>query len=383
MAVCIAYHVMLERHIRSIARSRPWRKARRWCVCVDVAPYTIGNAFGRRRGNNVATKHSVLEGDSVTVVRYGLDVLTHDINSVVTVGTFDGVHCGHQGIIKRMHETAAPLQSRVVVVTFDPHPQIVLNKPGRKPVKLLTTLEERLAVFESLNVDLVVVLPFTKEFATTPPDEFVVKVLVGGIGMHTVFVGHDHMFGKDRAGNEALLEQLGTVFGFAVAPVPPLECNNIVVSSTMIRETLYQGNVEEAQQMLGRPYMYSGVVVHGDGRGRAIGTPTANLECTHPNKLLPAYGVYVVSATVNGIDYQGVASIGVRPTFIEDGEPLLEVHLFDTDADLYGETVTVAFHRFLRTELRFDSKESLIAQMHNDIQQAQTFFQTHFVRTSS
>lgn len=310
-------------------------------------------------------------------------MLRHDSNSVVTVGTFDGVHCGHQGIIRMMHETAAPLHSRVVIVTFDPHPQIVLQKEGRKPVKLLTTLEERLAVFETLGIDLVVVIPFTKEFAATAPDQFVRDVLVGGIGMHTVFVGHDHMFGKDRAGNEELLQQMGSQLGFSVVPVPPQLCNDVVVSSTKIREALHAGNVEAAEHMLGRAFSYSGTVVHGDGRGRTIGVPTANLGPAHAHKLLPAYGVYVVDATVQGIQYNGVASIGVRPTFTTDTEPVLEVHLFDTNADLYGKMMTVNFHRFLRTELRFDSKESLINQMHSDIQQAQTFFQTHFLRTSS
>lgn len=301
----------------------------------------------------------------------------------MTVGTFDGVHCGHQGIIERMHETAAPLQSRVVITTFDPHPQIVLQKPDRKPVKLLTTLDERLTVFEQLDVDIVVVIPFTRQFALTPPDQFVRDVLVGGIGMVTVFVGHDHMFGKDRAGNEALLEEMGAQLDFNVAQVPPLECSGVVVSSTKIREALYEGKVEEAAIMLGRPYSYTGTIVHGDGRGRTIGVPTANIVPSTNHKLLPAFGVYVVSATIGPTTYQGVASIGVRPTFTADTEPVLEVHLFDTNEDLYDREMTVQFHRFLRTELRFDSKESLITQMHDDIQQAQTFFQTLFVRTTS
>ncbi len=316
-------------------------------------------------------------------VRLETDALVHDPQSVVTVGTFDGVHCGHQGIITRMKEQVVGQAGRLVVVTFDPHPQIVLQKPDKKPVRLLTTLDERLAVFERMGVDLAVVIPFTREFAATSPEMFVRQVLVRGIGARTVFVGHDHMFGKDRTGNEELLRELGSELNFSVVPVPPLECDGVVVSSTKIRESLYAHDVAHANQMLGWKYQITGVVVRGDGRGRTIGVPTANVMPLHPFKLLPGNGVYVVTATVNHIEYPAVANIGTRPTFTTDQSATLEVHLLDSDLDLYDQELTVTFQQFLRTEQRFDSKESLVAQLHTDIQQAHTFFQTHFSRTDS
>lgn len=319
----------------------------------------------------------------MNTVRLGHSELQYVGNAIATVGTFDGVHCGHRGIIQRMRAASAATDSKVVVVTFDPHPQIVLQKPNRKPLHLLTTIEERLEVLEQLGVDLTVVIPFTTEFAATPPEQFVRDVLAKGIGVASVFVGHDHMFGKDRAGNEDLLRTLGSELGFSVVPVPPLECDGIVVSSTKVRDALYTGNVMLANHMLGRAYSYRGTVVKGDGRGRTLGVPTANVSGISEHKLLPAIGVYVVTATVSGVEYQGVASIGVRPTFTTDAEPVLEVHLLDTDANIYHCPITVSFLQYLRPELRFDSAEALMTQMKADIKQTQTYFQTLFVRTSS
>ncbi len=319
----------------------------------------------------------------MTTVWFGNDSLVHDSNTVLTVGTFDGVHCGHRSIIKSMHQAAAPKQSRTVVVTFHPHPQIVLQKPDRKPVRLLTTIEERLLLLDRLGVDTTVVLPFSREFASTPPEAFVRNVLVDSIGMHTIFIGHDHMFGKDRAGDEVLLQRIGSELGFAVALIPPQECNGVVVSSTRIREALNQARLEEANAMLGEPYQVTGMVGHGEERGRTLGTPTANIVLSNEHKLLPANGVYAVTAVVDGMEYMGVANIGVRPTFTTDTSPTLEVHLLDAVLDLYGKTMTVRFQRYLRGEQRFSSKESLMEQIRSDITNAQTFFQSHVVRINS
>ncbi len=319
----------------------------------------------------------------MTVVHYGHDVIPFNANSIVTVGTFDGVHCGHRGIVERMKQYASEHQSRLVVVTFDPHPQIVLQKPDRKAVRLLTTLRERLEVLQELNVDLVVVVPFTKEFAATPPEEFVRSVLVQSIGVQAVFIGHDHMFGKDRSGNIDLLNAIAVDVGFSVVQVPALECNNIVVSSTKIRQALEGGDVYVARQMLGRPYSLSGTIVRGDGRGRSIGIPTANILPDDPAKLIPANGVYAVLAFVGNQDFEAVANIGVRPTFTADVVPTIEVHLLGFDDDAYGKSITVQFLQYLRGEQRFASKELLVEQISNDIQQTQTFFQTHYFRTTS
>jgi riboflavin kinase/FMN adenylyltransferase len=300
------------------------------------------------------------------VIRYGQDELPFDANTALTVGTFDGVHCGHQGIIKRMQETAQAQKLRTVVVTFDPHPQIVLQKPGRLPVRLLTTIDERCDVLALLGVDVVVVIPFTQEFAATPAEQFIRSVIVEGIGVRHILVGHDHMFGKDRGGDEALLQRLSPECGFTLERIPPLTCGDRVVSSTKVRTALKDGDVGEAATMLGRAYSIKGRVVHGDERGRQIGFATANIEPLDEHKLMPGKGVYIVSTEINNTAVVGMANIGVRPTFTDDTESILEVHLLNIDQDLYDQELTITFQRFLRVEQKFASKEALLAQLLDD-----------------
>ncbi len=295
-------------------------------------------------------------------VRYGEQALPFDRHSVVTVGTFDGVHCGHRGIIERMKDAGR----RTVVVTFEPHPQIVLQKPDRPPVKLLTTIDERCEVFAALGIDVVVVIPFTREFAATSAEQFIRNIIVEGIGVEHMLIGHDHMFGKDRGGDEHLLQRLGPECGFTIERVPPLACDDVVVSSTKIRTALRDGKVEDATRMLGRPYSVKGRVVRGDGRGRTIGVPTANIQPLDEHKLMPGDGVYVVTAVIDDRTVVGMANIGTRPTFTDDRTSTLEVHFLDLDADLYDQTLTITFRRFLRAEQKFDSKEALLAQLLED-----------------
>ncbi|GMV52876.1 MAG: bifunctional riboflavin kinase/FAD synthetase [Chlorobi bacterium] len=318
----------------------------------------------------------------MNVVTLGTDMLPFNSNSAVTVGTFDGVHLGHQSIISRMHRWAADKNGRLVVVTFEPHPQIVLQKPGKAPVQLLTTLSERLRLLEQYQVHTVIVIPFSIQFAATPPMEFVQNVLVNGIGVSRMFVGHDHMFGKDRQGNEELLEKLGAELNFDVEPVPAFELDGVVVSSTKIRNALAQGNVTEAEIWLGRPYSLSGTVVHGDGRGSGIGFPTANIQVNHSNKLVPNSGVYAVTAQVDSMQFKAVANLGFRPTFGDNGHHAIEVHLLDITENLYDREITIQFLQRLRPEVKFDSVNSLVAQIQTDIKQTQTYFQTHNVRIS-
>lgn len=305
----------------------------------------------------------------MTVVNYTSRDIQYDKRTVLTVGTYDGVHCGHQGILRRMREVANESASRVVVVTFDPHPQIVLQRTGREPVRLLTTIEERCAMFDEMGVDDAVVISFTREFAATPAEEFV-RDVASRIGVQQFFVGHDHMFGKDRGGNEELLQRLSSELQFDVQTVEPLSCNGVVVSSSKVRAALQAGEVEAANQMLGRPYSLSGTVTRGDGRGRTLGFPTANVAPVDQYKLVPTNGVYLVSCDVLGRVEKGLANIGRRPTFTDDMHSTIEVHLLDVDADLYDSTIEIRFHAFVRDEKKFESKDALIAQIEADVRQA-------------
>ncbi len=305
------------------------------------------------------------------VVRYGTDDVPYDANTAITVGTFDGVHCGHQGLIRRMQEVAMPNGSRTVVVTFEPHPQIILQKPGRPPVELLTTLEERCEVLEKHGVDMVVVIPFSKAFASTPPEEFIRNVVSKSIGVRHFFIGHDHNFGKDRKGDEILLQSLGEEIGFSVETIGPLSCDGLVVSSTKVRHELSEGDVVAAARMLGRRYSLTGVVVRGAGRGRGLGFATANIKPLNSHKLMPGSGVYAVTAMISGREERGMANIGVRPTFENGTETTLEVHFLDLDRDLYNMELRVTFWQFLRAEQKFESKEALLEQLERDRIQTQ------------
>jgi riboflavin kinase/FMN adenylyltransferase len=299
------------------------------------------------------------------------------IKACLTVGTFDGVHRGHQGVISLMRKTADAQGLRVVVVTFDPHPQIVLAKPGREPLALLTTIEERCERLAHVGVDEVVVIPFTHEFAQTSAESFI-RQLVSTIDVQHFFIGHDHAFGKDRGGNEELLRHLGVELGFDVERIPPLETDGLVVSSTLVRAALKSGDVEAATAMLGKPYALRGTVVQGDGRGRTLGIPTANIVPTNPHKLMPANGVYVVSMLIDGSEHVGMANIGVRPTFTNDTAPTLEVHILQFDNDLYDTTLDVQFHARLRGEQKFGSREEFLAQLEHDKQQ--TIIYQHLIQ---
>lgn len=311
----------------------------------------------------------------MNVITFGQGTWSHSQKACITVGTFDGVHRGHQGVIELMRKVADEKNLRVVVVTFDPHPQIVLAKPGREPLALLTTIEERCERLASVGVDDVVVIPFTREFAETSAGVFI-RQLVSMIDVQHFFIGHDHAFGKDRGGNEELLRHLGAELGFAVERIPPLQTSGIVVSSTLVRATLKAGNVELAAEMLGSPYAVRGNVIQGDGRGRTLGIPTANVMPSDPHKLLPERGVYVVSAIIHGAEVVGMANIGVRPTFTNDTSPTLEVHFLQFDNDIYNVSLDVQFHKRLRGEQKFGSRDEFLAQLNIDRQQT-IIYQQH------
>lgn len=300
----------------------------------------------------------------MTIIRDN-DTVTFDERTAITVGTFDGVHCGHQGILQRMRAVATANDERIVVVTFDPHPQIVLAKEGRDSVELLTSIDERCALLAQQGVDVTVIVTFTKEFAATEAETFV-REMVARVGARHFFIGHDHMFGKDRGGNEELLKRLGPQLGFELETVGPLDCNGVTVSSTKIRQALKGGEVESASRMLGRPYSVTGVVVRGDGRGAKLGIPTANIQPTEEHRLIPGNGVYLVRSTLNGTKVWGMANIGRRPTFTDGSTTTIEVHYLDFDGMLYDQTVTVEFMNFIRHEQRFEGVDMFLSQLRED-----------------
>lgn len=287
--------------------------------------------------------------------------------SVVTVGTFDGVHLAHRAIIRHMQRDAERLNAQTCVVTFDPHPQQVLHSRPHD-VRLLTTVDERLALLDEAGVNVAAVLAFTKEFSQTPPEEFVREVLVRRLGAAHVMVGHDHGFGKGRAGDIELLEQIGREHGFTVEAMDALVIDGAPVSSTRIRRLLEAGAVDEARRLLGRPHAITGTVVQGDRLGTKIGFPTANIAIADPAKLVPADGVYAVRVVHNGARYGGMMNIGVRPTVSAGLRHTVEVNIFAFSQQIYGDTLTVEFAARVRDERKFGSLEELIAQLERDRQ---------------
>lgn len=299
---------------------------------------------------------------------YGLEQVDLERSSVVTVGTFDGMHVGHQAILRYVIDRARSRQGPSVVVSFDPHPREVVHGEA---VPLLTTVDERRELLEAVGIDRFVVIPFTRTFSQLGAEAFVREVLVAAIGMQEVVIGYDHAFGRSREGDAQLLARLGAELGFEVDVIPAQVVERHVVSSTEIRRLLVDGgDVAGAAQMLGRPYQMDGRVVRGDGRGRTIGFPTANLELLHPRKVVPRHGVYAVRTTTEpetGDAFQagGMMNIGVRPTF--DGSELrIEVHLFDVEADLYGAKLRVEFVDRIRDERKFTGVDALVEQLSHD-----------------
>jgi len=298
--------------------------------------------------------------------------IPRDMSSVVTVGTFDGVHLGHREIIRAIVRRARELGSRSVVVTFSPHPKEIVAS-ARGPVQLLSTMEEREATFRTLGVDLLVVLEFTYEFSRLSSREFYQRFVVGLVGVCEVVVGHDHMFGRDREGSTEKLREIGKEFGFGVDMLGPLLVGGEAVSSTRVRAALREGNVARVARFLGAPYSLSGTVVRGDGRGRKIGYPTANIRLAGGRKLIPSDGVYVVDAVVGDEAFRGMMNIGLRPTLTDGSARTLEVHLLGVDRDFVGQSLSVLFLERLREERRFGSLEELVGQLARDREAAERY----------
>ncbi|MCC7193986.1 MAG: bifunctional riboflavin kinase/FAD synthetase [Gemmatimonadaceae bacterium] len=284
--------------------------------------------------------------------------------AAVTVGTFDGVHRGHRFVVDRLVRFARERGVRSAVVTFEPHPLRIVNPLAAPP--LLCVGDEKVRLLEASGADDVVVVPFTREVALLEAERFVDEVLLGRFGMRHLFIGHDHGFGRGRAGDAATLERLGSARGFDVHVVPAVDDRDgRPISSTAIRNAVARGDLARAADGLGRPYWVSGVVGHGEGRGAALGYRTLNLASHPPEKLLPPEGVYAVRVATPGTDYPGMLNLGARPTFGDERRGI-EAHIFDACGDWYGESVRVDFIRRLRDVRRFDGPESLVAQLRRD-----------------
>jgi riboflavin kinase/FMN adenylyltransferase len=291
--------------------------------------------------------------------------ITREPNTVVTVGTFDGVHQGHRALMDTVVKKAKSRGARSVVVSFDPHPREILN-PGKSGIKLLTTLAERVEILEDLGIDILLVIPFDRDFSLLSSEEFVRDIIYEKIGVSEFVIGYDHHFGKDREGTIDTIRRLGDELGFDAYVVSKQEMGEVTISSTIIRKILAEeGKVEKAAQYLNRPYLLNGIVMHGAERGRDIGFPTANLRPEHENKVVPKNGVYAVRVRVAGEWFGGMMNIGVRPTF-NDQHKALEVHIFDFNQKIYGQTIQVRFIERIRDEIKFDGIEALKAQLEKD-----------------
>jgi riboflavin kinase/FMN adenylyltransferase len=282
-------------------------------------------------------------------------------NPVVTVGTFDGVHIGHQQIFHIMAEEAKKIGGETIVVTFYPHPRLVIH-PDSKNLKFITTQERKYEIISRSGIDHLVIIPFTRDFSHLSSGEFVKRYLVDKIHVQKMIVGYDHHFGKGRLGGFNELKGFGKINGFEVMEVPAMLIDGHPVSSTKIRNALMEGNVRLANSLLGYDYSISGKVVYGNRIGRTIGFPTANIEIEDEYKLISAVGVYACMVDLHGRIYKGMGNIGYRPT-IEKGGLTIEVNLFDFDEDIYGERITIYFLERIRDEVKFESIGALRQQL--------------------
>lgn len=285
---------------------------------------------------------------------------------VLTVGSFDGVHLGHRKVIERLNDIARQKEGESVIFTFSPHPRLVLNKQ-QGSLRLLTTLDEKIQLLDNAGVDHLIIFPFTKEFSELSYTDFVRILLVNELNIDSLVVGYDHKFGKDRKGDFEMLQGLSMAFNFNLEKLDALLSDNVNVSSTKIRESLQNGNIQKANRYLGYPFSLHGTVVEGQKLGRKIQFPTANIEASDPHKIIPGYGVYAANVLIEGKIYQGMLNIGTRPTINNNADKRsIEVNIFDFNQDIYKKQIEVKFIKKVRDEQKFGSIDSLRAQLEQD-----------------
>ncbi len=294
-----------------------------------------------------------------------LEDIRYEKNSILTIGAFDGVHAAHQEILHEVAGRARALGGRSVVVTFEPHPKEVVGG-GERRVSMLCTPEEKLERIAGLGIDTVFVVPFTYEFSRKTPREFYLEYIINGAGVTEVIEGYNHHFGRDREAGMNDVVELGKQYNFSVSAVKMMEIDGAPVSSSRIRRAISDGDMDLAHRLLGYRYTLSGTIVRGHGRGKALGYPTANIALDDARKAVPKIGVYAVHASIHGVRYGGMMSVGVLPTFFETHDRTIEVNIFNFDEDVYDETLRVECIRRTRDEMKFSSVGELVAEMGND-----------------
>ncbi len=292
--------------------------------------------------------------------------------TVATMGTFDGVHLGHQKLLERVRQQAADLGVPSIVVTFDPPPRLVL-RPEDTEARFLNTTKEKIALINDCGIDHLLMLNFDASLAAMAPEDFARKIFVKTLNVNTIIMGYDHHFGRHGKGNIFTLKSLGHETGFQVEKLDAVDCNGEVISSTRIREALAAGQLELANSLLGYSYSLKGIVVEGQKLGRTIGYPTANLKVNYPWKLIPANGVYAVAVSCQSEHFCGMGNIGFRPTVSGIGQTV-EVNIFDFDRDIYGETITLSFKKKTRDEQKFPGLDALKSAIAEDERLIRTYF---------
>lgn len=301
-------------------------------------------------------------------IYYSLDDFAPIKNAVVTSGTFDGVHLGHQKILNRLKEIAGKHAGETVVITFWPHPRLIL-KPEEDSLRLLNTFEEKADLLKHQGIQHLLRIPFTKEFSQISSQAFIKNILVDTIGTKKLVIGYDHRFGNNREGSFEQLKLNGPTYGFDVEEIKRQDVDHIAVSSSKIRYALESGDIETAIHFLGRPYSMTGQVVKGDKLGRVLGYPTANIDLDSRLKLIPSDGIYAVTVKYESTIYKGMLYIGNRPT-VNGTKRVIEVNLFDFNKEIYGESLTIYFHSLIRLDSKFQDLEALKKQLHDDKEKA-------------
>ena len=281
-------------------------------------------------------------------------------SAVITIGTFDGVHEGHKKIIDALKSEARSVQGDAVIITFHPHPRKIVHP--NEHLQLINTLEEKIELLTKTGIDHLVIVPFNEKFASQSADEYVQKFLIGNFHPHTIIIGYDHHFGKDRKGNFMLLAEKADQYNYRLLEIPKYILDEVGVSSTQIRNALLQSDVETANKLLGYDFFFEGLVIKGDQLGRKLGYPTANLEYTDSDKIHLGHGVYAAYAVVDGLTYKGMLSVGNRPT-LENSNERVEINIFDFDREIYGQTIRVIVKKYLRGQEKYSSLDELKKQL--------------------
>ncbi len=298
-------------------------------------------------------------------VHNNIDQLPAFRKAVITIGTFDGVHRGHREVLAKLKEEAIRIGGETVLITFHPHPRKVVSS-AILGIRLINTMDERIELLTEIGVDHLVIVPFTEAFANQPAEDYIKFFLIDKFHPHTIIIGYDHRFGRDRLGDFRLLEKYSGTYNYALKEIPKHLQENISISSTKIREAILHSDFETANKLLGYEFFFTGVVVHGDKLGRKLGYPTANLKTRDEEKIIPGNGIYAVYArTADGLPRKGMMSIGFRPT-VDGKKRVVEVNLFEFDEEIYDQELKVIVKKYLREEIKFNGLDELVAQMGKD-----------------